>query len=197
MRMSRVGAAAATLLLTLPGVAVAQGGAGTTPLFSVNLGTTVWTAVVFLALLAILRRFAWGPILGAVEAREQGIQAAIDEAAARHAEAERMLAEHREQLADARRQANELVAEGRAAAEVVRRDIEEKAREEAQVLIVRARTEIERERDRALDALRKESVELAMAAASRLIRENLDAPKDRALVERYLAELGRDGGVKA
>src|SRR5690606_16348604 len=135
MRMSRVGAAAATLLLTLPGVAVAQGGAGTTPLFSVNLGTTVWTAVVFLALLAILRRFAWGPILGAVEAREQGIQAAIDEAAARHAEAERMLAEHREQLADARRQANELVAEGRAAAQGGPTDNEEKAREEAHALI--------------------------------------------------------------
>jgi len=62
--------------------------------------------------------------------------------------------------------------------------------------VERARGEIHRERDAALEALRRESVELALAAASRLIRENLDQPKDRALVEQYLAEVGR-GGAEA
>jgi F0F1-type ATP synthase membrane subunit b/b' len=56
--------------------------------------------------------------------------------------------------------------------------------------------EIERERDAALDTLRKESVDLALAAASRLISENLDQAKDRELVERYLSKLG-DGGAQA
>lgn len=197
MRTSRVGAALAGLLAVLPAAATAQGAEGTTPLFTVNLGTTVWTAIVFIALLAILRKFAWGPILAQVESRERNIQAAIDEAAARNAEAERLLAEHRQQLAEARRQASDLIAEARAAGESVRRDIEEKARQEAHELVARARAEIERERDRALDALRRESVDLALAAASRLLRENLDAAKDRALVEQYLAELAGERSVPA
>lgn len=200
MRTSRIVAVLGALLAGLPGMALAaQGAEGTTPLFTVNLGTTVWTTIVFLALLGILWKFAWGPILSAVEAREKGIQAAIDEATARNAEAERLLAEHREQLADARRQANELIAEGKAAGERLRREVEEKARQEAQAMVERARSEIERERDAALDTLRRESVELALAAASRLIRENLDSAKDRELVERYLSELGssRGGGVPA
>jgi F-type H+-transporting ATPase subunit b len=150
-----------------------------------------------LALLGILWRFAWGPILSAIDSREQGIQTAIDEAMARNAEAERLLAEHREQLADARRQGNELIAEGKTAGEKLRRDIEAKAREEGQALIERARDEIERERDAALDTLRRESVELALAAASRLLRENLDAPKDRALIESYLSELQQERSVRA
>lgn len=198
MRTSRIAVMAGALLAGLPGMALAaQGGTGTTPLFTVNLGTTVWTAIVFLALLGILWRFAWGPILSAIDSREQGIQGAIDEAIARNAEAERLLAEHREQLADARRQGNELIAEAKTAGEKLRKDIEAKAREEGQALIERARDEIERERDAALDTLRRESVELALAAASRLLRENLDAPKDRALIESYLSELQQERSVRA
>lgn len=198
MRTSRVAAVLGVLLAGLPGpVLAAAGGEGTTPLFTVNLGTTVWTTIVFLALLGILWKFAWGPILSAVESREQGIQSAIDEAQARNAEAERLFQEHREQLADARRQANELIAEGKASGEKLRKEIEEKAREEAQALVARARGEIERERDAALDSLRKESVELALAAAGRLLRENLDSERDRQMVERYLTELGSDRSVSA
>lgn len=197
MRTSRVAAVLGVLSLGLPAQAWALAGAGTTPLFTVNLGTTVWTTFVFLALLGILWRFAWGPILAAVASREQGIQTAIDDAVARSAEAERLLMEHREQLADARRQANELIAEGKTAGERLRREIEAKAREEGQALIERARAEIERERDRALDMLRQESVELALAAASRLLGESLDAPKDRELIERYLRELEQERSVQA
>jgi F-type H+-transporting ATPase subunit b len=190
MKTSRLGALVA-VMLALPTSVWAQGGAeGTTPLFTVNLGTTVWTAIVFLALLGILWRFAWGPILEAVEARESGIQSKLDEAASRNEEAAKLLAEHKEQLADARRQANELIAEGRAAGEHVRAEIEERARAESQAMVERARGEIERERDRAIDALRKESVDLALAAASRLMQENLDQDKNRQLVERYLSEMG-------
>lgn len=189
MKTSRIGALVAAMML-VPHAAWAQGGEGTTPLFTVNLGTTVWTAIVFLALLGILWKFAWGPILGAVEARESGIQSKLDEAASRNEEAAKLLAEHKEQLADARRQANELIAEGKAAGEHLRKDIEEKARAEAQGIVDRARAEIERERDQAIEALRRESVDLALAAASRLMQENLDQDKDRQLVERYLSEMG-------
>lgn len=172
------------------------GEGGGTP-FDINVGLSFWTLVVFVALLFILGKFAWGPILEAVESRERGIKDALDEAAKRNADASKLLEEHKAQLADARRQANELLAEGRAAGENLRKEIEEKARTEAQSILERARTEIEREKDAALEALRKESVELALAAASRLMQENIDQPKDRALVERYLTQLGNQKGAEA
>jgi F-type H+-transporting ATPase subunit b len=183
--------------LLAPTRLLAQEAGGGGGLFDINAGLSAWTIIVFVALLIILGRFAWGPILGAVEAREQGIKDALDEAARRNAEASKLLEEHKAQLADARRQASELLAEGRAAGENLRKEIEEKARGEAQSILERARSEIEREKDAALEALRRESVELALAAASRLMQENLDQPKDRALVERYLSQLGNQEGARA
>lgn len=192
MRLSRITAAVLALSASPAGL-LAQGG-GEGGLYDINTGLSVWTLVVFAILVFILGKFAWGPILGAVEAREKGIQSALDEAAERNEESAKLLAEHKEQLADARRQANELIAEGKAAGENVRKEIEEKARTEAQGIVERARAEIERERDAAIAQLRKESVDLALAAASRLMQENLDQDKDRQIVERYLSELGSSGG---
>lgn len=196
MRASRITTTALGLLALAPAVAWAQGGGeGGGGLYDINTGLSVWTLIVFAILVALLGKFAWGPILNMVEEREKGIQAKLDEAAANNAAAANLLEQNREQLADARRQASELIAEGRSAAERVRREMEEKARTEAQGIVERARAEIERERDAALDMLRRESVELALAAASRLMQENLDQPKDRALVERYLGELAQTGAT--
>jgi F-type H+-transporting ATPase subunit b len=173
----------------------AEGGGG--GVYDMNTGLSVWTLIVFAGLVVLLGKFAWGPILKMVDEREKGIQSALDEAAQRNAEAAKLLEEHKAQLADARRQASELIQEGRVAGESVRKEIEEKARSEAQSILERARTEIGRERDAALQALRREYVELALAAASKLIQENLDQPKDRALVERYLGEMDGRGGAQA
>jgi F-type H+-transporting ATPase subunit b len=175
----------------VPGPLWAQGGEGGGGLYDINTGLSAWTLLVFAILVFVLGKYAWGPILKAVEAREKGIQSALDEAARRNQEAARLLEEHKAQIADARRQANELVAEGKAAGERLRAEIEEKARTEGQAIVERARAEIERERDAALQTLRKESVELALAAASRLIDANLDQAKDRQLVEGYLAQMER------
>jgi len=198
MRASRIVTAALALLVLAPVSVWAQGGGeGGGGLYDINTGLSAWTLIVFAILVFVLGKFAWGPILAQVEAREKGIQAQLDEAATRNAEATKLLEQHREQLADARRQASEIIAEGRSAGERVRKDVEEKARAEAQAILDRAKSEIQRERDAALDALRKESVELALAAASRLMSENLDQAKDRALVERYIGELGKGGGIRA
>jgi F-type H+-transporting ATPase subunit b len=160
-------------------------------------GLSAWTLVTFVGLVILLGKFAWAPILGAVEAREKGIQGAIDEAAQRNEEAAKLLEEHRRHLADARRQAGEMIAEAKAAGERVRKEIEDKARTEGQALVERARQEIGRERDAALDMLRRESVDLALAAAARLLGENLDPAKDRKLVEGYLAEMTKERGARA
>ena len=171
-----------------------QGGEGGGGLYDINTGLSFWTLVVFGILVFILGKYAWGPILAAVDAREKGIQAALDEAAERNQEAETLLEKYKENLADARRQANELLAEGKAAGDSIRMEIEEKARGEAQSIIDRARAEIKRERDAAIAEIKRESVDLALSAATRLMQENLDQEKDRALVERYLTEMDGVGG---
>ena len=162
-------------------------------MFDVNLGLTVWTGVVFLVLLGVLWKYAWGPVLSAVDAREKRIQGTLDQAANEREEAARLLAEHKEQMADARRGAQQLIAEGREAGEKLRQDIEEKARAEGQVLIERARETIEREKESAIEALRKESVDLALAAAGRLMQESLDEAKDRELIMGYIDDLSERG----
>ena len=126
-------------------------------MFDLNLGLSVWTTLVFLSLLAILWKFAWGPILGAVQAREDGIQETLDEAANERGEAAKLLAEHREQMADARRQAQQMIAEGKEAGERVRQDIEEKARAEGDAMIERAVESSERAQEAAHEERRKEA----------------------------------------
>jgi len=197
MRPSRLLIWVFALLVAFPSLLFAQqeseGGGG---LYDINTGLSVWTLIVFVSLLLILRKYAWGPIVDAVDSREKGIQAAIDGAAELNAEAAKLLEEHREQMADARRQASEILAEAKVASERVRKELEEKARTEAQGIVERALAEIERERDGALETLRRESVDLALAAASRLMQESFDQETDRELVERYLNELG-NGAAQA
>ena len=190
----------ASALLAVPGMLAgqeaaeaAEGGGGS--LVAINLGLMIWTIIVFLTLVFLLKKFAWGTLLQHAADREKRIQDALDEAARRQAEAAALLEQHRAQLADARRQAQEIVNEGKAAGERVRKEIEEKARVEGQGLIERAKREIEREKDAALDEIRKESVDLALAAAARLIHEKLDPEKDRRLVVGYLDELAKQGNA--
>ena len=196
MRLRIYALALPLAVLLTPLVALAQehgeegGGGG---LFSINAGLSIWTVVIFVALLITLWRFAWGPILKAVEAREKGIQGALEEARNRQEEAEKLLEEHRKQLADARRQAQEILAEGREAADRLRKELEGKAREESEAILARARSEIEREKDAAVDALRRESVDLALAAASKLLHQKLDGETDRRLVTEYVDGLSSRG----
>ncbi|MEE2669408.1 MAG: F0F1 ATP synthase subunit B [Gemmatimonadota bacterium] len=166
-------------------------------MFDLNLGLSFWTTLVFISLLSILWKFAWGPILGAVQAREDGIQETLDQAANERKEAAKLLTEHREQMADVRRQAQQIIAEGKEAGERVRQDIEEKARAEGDSMIERARESIDREKDAALEELRKESVELALAAAAKLVQESLDEEKDRELVMSFIDELSGGDEVQA
>ena len=186
---ARFAGAALSLLALAPAPLLAAQENGGGGLFSLDPGLSLWTIVVFLLVLFILKKYAWVPILGALDAREAGIRSSIDEATSLQAEAESLLEEHRRQLADARRQAQEIVAEGRSAAERLGREIQDKARQEGDRIVERARVEIERERDQALSTVRTEAVELALAAASRLLEERLTEDRDRELVKGYLARM--------
>jgi len=156
---------------------------------TVEPGLMIWTVVVFLLLLLILKRFAYPALLGAVEARERALQQQLDEAERNRAESAALLAEHKKLLAEARTQAHGLLVEARTTAEKERALAMEKTLQEQQQLLERARRDIGDERDRAITELRREAVDLSLAAASKLIGERLSSDTDRKLVQEYLASL--------
>jgi len=175
------------LQLLLQEVQGAEGG-GFTP-FSINPGLILWTVVVFGLLLALLWKFGWPTILKSVEDRERRIQQQLEEAERARAEAARLLEEHKRTLGNARGEAQAIIAQAQALGEKERQGILERARAEQDLLLERARKEIEGEKEKALLALRREAVDLSIAAASKLIDQNLDSAANRKLVVEYLASL--------
>ncbi len=169
---------------------LAQEGPG---LFDINTGLSLWALIVFLLLFGLLAKFAWGPILKALESRERAIQGSIDDAARLRKEASDALDEHRMRLRGARDEARRIIAEAKEAATRLGSEMEAKAREESAAIVQRARREIEVERDAVLEAIRQETVGLALAAASRLVERRLDASADRELVRDYLSSLSGPG----
>jgi F-type H+-transporting ATPase subunit b len=166
---------------------------------SVNLlspegGLMVWTLIIFIVLMVVLSKFAFKPMLAAVEAREKALQDAIDAAKRDREESERVLAEHRAQLEKARGEAQKLIADGRATAEKLRNDLIEQTRAQQQEMMERARRDIENEKKNAIASLRREAVDLAIAGAGKVLERNLDSESNRKLVEGYLSSvsLGRN-----
>lgn len=157
--------------------------------FALTPGVSFWTLVIFLILLFALAKTAWPAILKAVEERERSIQAQLDAAAKANAEAQRVLAVYQQQIAAAHEEAQAIVAAARQAGERLRGDLVGKGRAEQEELLVRARREIGLEKDKALTELRREAVELSIAAASKVIGRNVDNEADRRLVQEYLANL--------
>jgi F-type H+-transporting ATPase subunit b len=157
---------------------------------TVEFGLMFWTIIVFVVLLLILRKFAWPALLGAVEARERALEEQLAEAERNRAEAARLLAQHEKLIAEGRAAAHALLAEARTAAEKERALAMEKTRQEQEELLERARRDLAAERDRAIADLRREAVDLSLAAASKLIDERLNSENDRRIVQEYLASLG-------
>ena len=158
-------------------------------LTDINPGLTLWTAITFLFLVAVLSRFAWGPIVKMLQERERTIRDAIDAARRERAEAERLLAEQKETLARATREAAELARRNQQEVELLRQELTARARKEADELVASARGLIGEERSRAAAELRGMVADLAIEAASRLVTASLDDRAQRKLVEEYLQQL--------
>jgi F-type H+-transporting ATPase subunit b len=183
---------AALTLLALsasPALAAAEEGAKVN-LLEPHAGLITWTIVVFFSTFLILRKFAFGPILSAVRAREQALTDAMAAAERDRNEAAKLMAEQKAAIEAARTEAQRYIAEGRATAESMRSEMLEQTRLQQAELLERARKEIESEKTKAVDELRREAVDLALAGAGKLIGQRLDTDADRQLVEQYLGTLG-------
>src|SRR3989442_4829613 len=159
--------------------------------FDINGGVIIWTVVIFAILLALLWRLGYPALLRMVEERERRIQKQLEDAEKANAEAQRLLEEHRKQIAAARNEAQEILAKGKSVAQNERGTLLAKALEEYDALLNRARKDIDAEKEKAIQALRREAVELSIAAASRVVEANLDTEANRKLVTEFLESIGQ------
>lgn len=151
-------------------------------------GLMIWTIISFVILLVLLKRFAWTPILKALEAREGRIRGDLEASRRAREEAEISLAEYRRKLAEASAESQAVVARARAEAERAREELLAKSKAEAEALVERARQQIEAERQAAVNQIRAEVAVLALAAAERVVAKSLDSADHRRLIEEALRE---------
>ena len=178
------------VLALSPAALLAQEASGTRTFMKPDTGLMVWTLAIFVVLMFVLSRYAFGPITAAVEAREKALENAIESANRDRDAAATLLKEHQAAIDAARSEAQKIIADGRAVGEKMRSDLLEQTRKEQQDMLERARREIENEKDKAIIQLRREAVDLALAGASKVIEQNLESQKNRQLVESYLSSIG-------
>lgn len=170
------------LVTALP--ALAAEAEGEPSLLAGDLGNSFWTLLIFVLVLVILGKYAWGPILKTLQARESFIHEALAKAKADRDAAEARLREYEERLATARAEATAIVEEGRRDAEAVKRKIEEEAKHASDQAIERAKREIQMATDAATKDLYRLSAKLATDLAARVIgRELTSQDHDRLITE--------------
>jgi F-type H+-transporting ATPase subunit b len=174
------------------GTADAASNAGNA-LITPHIGLMFWTLVTFLVLLYVLSKFAWGPIIRAMNAREEGIKTDLDNARKEREDAQRLLQEHRALLDQARRERADAVEAGRRDAERLKSEILEEARRQREQLMAQADTQIAAGLRHAKSELKGAAADLAIQVAGKLMGKNLDDATQRRLVDDYLADLERLG----
>ena len=168
---------------------VAAPSSGETDVMTISPMMMGLTWVTFILVTFILYKVAWKPILEALDKREETIRKSQEEAARIHEELRKMEDFRRKTQADADNQARDIIAAARRAAEDAGRVIEEKSRKEAQILVENAERDIGKAREKAIAALRKESADLSIALAGKLIGANLDDKKNRAMVDKLIERM--------
>ena len=159
------------------------------PLVTPDPGLFIWTIITFLALVALLAKFAWRPLLEALDRREKLIAKAIDDAEKAKADLERVRQDAAKMLADARGEGEAIVARSRAAADRLGEELRQKAVAEAQGILKKAEREIQLETTRAIEQVRREAIDLSVAIASKILHRNVSAEDNRALIEDSLRQL--------
>lgn len=159
------------------------------PLVQPDPGLFIWTILTFLILLGLLAKFAWGPLLKALDERQATIQKSLDDADQAQQELASLQEKSAQLLAEARAEGQSIVAQSRAAAEVVREDLHQKAKAESAAMVKAAERQIQQETARAVEQIRHEVVDLSLSVASKLIKKNLTAEDNDALIQDSLNQI--------
>jgi F-type H+-transporting ATPase subunit b len=167
-----------------------EGGGGS--LLDVNPGLIFWTVITFVFLLIILKKLAWKPILSALSEREKLIMDSLDKAEKARIEFEKLTEENKIRMAKAEEDAQKIIAQGRDYAEKIKTQIVDESRQEAKKMIEDATAAIERKQQESFNNLRGQIAEIAVNAAEKIIRENLDKDKQLKIVDKYIQDISKN-----
>ena len=159
------------------------------PLVQPDPGLFIWTILTFLVLVALLGKFAWRPLLQALESRQESIRKSLDDAQKAKQELERLHAESAEIIRQSRVEADAIVTRSRGDAERLREEMKQKARAEADAIVKNAERQIQLETGRAVQQIRREAVDLSVMIASKLIQRNLTKEDNEQLIEEALKQV--------
>jgi len=163
------------------------------PLVQPDPGLYIWTIVTFLVLVALLAKFAWRPLLAALDERQQAIRKSLDDARQAKQDLERVHAESAKILEQARKEAESIVASTRTDVNQFREEMRLKAREEAAGIVKNAERQIELETARALQQIRHEAVDLSVTIASKLLQRNVSKDDNARLIEDTFKQIEASG----
>lgn len=159
-------------------------------LLSPDQGLIIWTVASFLILVGLLKAFAWGPLLHAIEEREAKMRGERERAEKARAEAERIQKELESRLAHAADEAKGLIAKAGQEGEALRSRIKADAADEAKALLEKTRAQLDEDKRRIVSDLRKEVSQLSLMAAERLVKKSVDQNTQKAVLDQFFAELG-------
>ena len=156
------------------------------PLVQPDPGLYIWTIVTFLLLAGLLRKFAWRPLLEALDRRQDAIRKSLDEAKEARKEMARLNDESARLLAAARVEADAIISRTRADAARTAEEMKQKARADAEHIVRNAEREIGLETARAVQKVRQEAVDLSVAIASKILQRNLSKEDNERLIAETL-----------
>jgi len=192
--MRRVWLSSAVAGLMFSGLARASESGGEVNLFAGDLGNAIWTLVIFLLVIVVLGKYAWGPLLSALQQREQFIRNSLQEAKDDREAAEARLQEYEARLQKATAEATQIVEQGRQDADKAKGRIEETARTEADKMLDRAKREIDLARQSAIKDLYATSAELATDIAGKVLKREMSPKDHERLIQESIEELNRQDG---
>jgi len=160
-------------------------------MLEVHGGLLAWTVLTFVLLLVVLKKVAWGPILDALDARENEIKDALNAAEKAREEAERVSSDYEDSIRKAQAEAQQIISDAKIAGEKVKLDLETIANEKADEIIEKAKAQIDTERVRVISEIKTVAVEISLSAATKVIEKNLDSDDNRKLVNEALEGIGQ------
>ncbi|AOL25632.1 ATP synthase subunit b [Bacillus subtilis] len=157
---------------------------------SFNGGDILFQLLAMLILLALLKKYALGPLLNIMKQREDHIAGEITSAEGKNKEAQQLIEEQRVLLKEARQESQTLIENAKKLGEKQKEEIIQAARAESERLKEAARTEIVKEKEQAVSALREQVASLSVMIASKVIEKELDEQAQEKLIQDYLKEVG-------
>jgi len=155
-----------------------------------DIGTIFWMLLMFIILMVILKKFAWKPILSALDKREKSIEDSLRSADRAREDMEKMKADNEEILAQTRLERDGMLKETKLTSEKILDQARVKAGEESKRLVIAAREQIENEKTSAVAEIRKQVAELSVSIAEMILREKLkDDEKQKVLVDKLLKDI--------